>query len=214
MSRTATPEPVAAAEAPPRERIIRAALRQIGRDGVAEVSNRRLAEEAGVSLGTLTYHFPSQAMLLRESLLLFAGEEAVRLGAVAAELRSREPAPSLDEVAAVVQRLVSESAQRPEHAAEIELHLRASRELELQDASRQCFAAYEAIAVAALETFGVSDTKRYAPALVALTSGMAIRRLATGEEDAAGTAAALLTIVQGALAEERAGGTSSSAATD
>jgi DNA-binding transcriptional regulator YbjK len=201
---TETPQSAPIADAAPRQRIIRTALRQIGRDGVAEVSNRRLAEEAGVSLGTLTYHFPSQASLLRESLLLFAGEEAARLQAVAAELRLRQPQPSLEEVAIVVQQLVSESAERPEHAAEIELHLRSSREPELRDASRQCFAAYEGIAVAALEAFGVSDTQRYAPALVALTNGMAIRRLATGEEDAAGTAAALLTIVQGALAEERA----------
>lgn len=201
MSPPATQSPPTA-EAAPRERIIRAALEQIGRDGVAEVSNRRLAEAAGVSLGTLTYHFPSQASLLRESLLLFVGEEVARLGTVAAELRSRRPPPSLEEVAAVVQRLVSESAQRPEHAAEIELHLRSSREPDLRAASQRCFAAYEGIAVAALETFGVSDPERYAPALVALTSGMAIRRLATGEEDAAGTAAALLAIVRGALAED------------
>jgi len=200
----ATPQSPRRTDAAPRERIVRAALQQIGRDGIAEVSNRRLAEAAGVSLGTLTYHFPSQASLLRESLLLFAAEEAARLGAVAAELRSRHPAPALEEVAAVVQRLVSESAQRPEHAAEIELHLRSSREPEMREASRRCFAAYEGIAVAALEAFGVKDSERYAPALVAITSGMAIRRLATGEEDAAGTAAALLTIVHGALAEERA----------
>ncbi len=200
LAASRSPRPVDAA---PRERIVRAALQQIGRDGVAEVSNRRLAEAAGVSLGTLTYHFPSQASLLRESLLLFAGEEAARLQAVAAELRSRRPPPNLEEVAAVVQRLVSESAQRPEHAAEIELHLRSSREPEMREASRRCFAAYEGIAVAALEAFGIRDCERYAPALVAMTSGMAIRRLATGEEDAAGTAAALLTIVHGALAEER-----------
>lgn len=187
---------------PARERIIRAALHQIARDGVAEVSNRSLAEAAGVSLGTLTYHFPSQADLLRESLLLFAGEEAARLAAIAAELRSRRPTPSHEEIAAVVERLVSEAAQRPEHAAEIELHLRAAREPELREASRRCFLAYQAVAAAALEAFGVKAVDRYAPALVALTSGMAIRRLATGDDDAAATAAALLAFVEGALAQE------------
>src|ERR1700742_4759061 len=119
MSSPATQSPPAA-DAAPRERILRAALAQIGRDGIAEVSNRRLAEAAGVSLGTLTYHFPSQASLLRESLLLFAGEEPARLQAVAAELRSRRPPPSLEEVAAVVQRLVSESAQRAEPPGGVE----------------------------------------------------------------------------------------------
>jgi AcrR family transcriptional regulator len=187
-----------------RERILRAALELIGREGIAAVSNRRLAQVVGVSLGSLTYHFPSQVTLLRESLLLYVGEEVARLEAIAAGLRSRRPRPSTKEVAAEVQRIAAESAERPEQVAELELHLRASRESELQEASRRCFAAYEGVAAAALEALGVPDAPRHAGAVVALLTGMGVQRLGTGRHDADGTAAALLTIVRGALVEGKA----------
>lgn len=157
---------------------------------------------AGVSLGSLTYHFPSQALLLRECLLLYVGEEVARLEAVADGLRNRDPRPSLGEVAAEVQRFAAESADRPEQAAaELELHLRASREPELQEASRRCFAAYEGVASAALEALGVAEPVRHAHTVVALTTGLSIQRLGTGENDAAGTVSALMTILRGAYAE-------------
>lgn len=184
-----------------RERILRAALELIGREGIAAVSNRRLAQAAGVSLGSLTYHFPSQATLLRESLFLYVGEEVTRLEAIAAGLRARRPHPSTEEVAAEVQRIAAESADRPEQVAELELHLRASRDPALQDASRRCFAAYEGVAAAALESLGVPDASRHARAVVALMTGMGIQRLGAGVHDTSGVAQALLTIVRGALAE-------------
>jgi hypothetical protein len=39
--------------------------------------------------------------------------------------------------------------------AELELHLHAARDRELQDATRRCFAAYEDFAAAALEALSV-----------------------------------------------------------
>lgn len=189
-----------------RERILRAALELIGREGIAAVSNRRLAQAAGVSLGSLTYHFPSQATLLRESLFLYVGEEVARLEAIAARFRARRPHPSTEEVAAEVQRIAASSTDRPEQVAELELHLRASRDPALQDASRRCFAAYEGVAAAALEAFGVPDAPRHAQAVVALMTGMGLQRLGGGAHDASGVAGALLTIVRGALAEGKAAG--------
>src|SRR3954451_24845861 len=61
-----------------RQRIILAVLRIIGADGVAAVTNRRIAREAGVSLGSVTYHFATQHDLLRESLRYFVCEETRR----------------------------------------------------------------------------------------------------------------------------------------
>jgi TetR/AcrR family transcriptional regulator, regulator of biofilm formation and stress response len=183
-----------------RERILRATLELIGREGIGAVSNRRLAEVAEVSLGSLTYHFPSQDSLLRESLLLYVGEEVARLEAIAADLRARRPRPSAEEVAAEVQQIAADSSDRPEQVAELELHLRASRDPALQDASRRCFAAYEGVAAAALEAFGVPDATRHARAVVALMTGMGVQRLGAGIHDASGVADALLTIVRGAFA--------------
>lgn len=179
-----------------RDRILRTTLELIGREGIAAVTNRSVAAAAGVSLGSLTYHFESQVDLLRESLLLFVGEEVERLEAIAADMRSRRP--SVEEVAGEVERIVEESANRTQQLAEVELHLRAARDPELRDASRRCFEAYEGVAATALEMLDVPDPERHSSAVVALLYGLGLRRLGTGDEDAAGTAEALLTLVRGA----------------
>jgi DNA-binding transcriptional regulator YbjK len=179
-----------------RERILRITLELIGREGIAAVTNRRVAAAAGVSLGSLTYHFPSQTALLRDSLLLFVGEEVVQLEAIAADLRQRRP--SIEQVAAEVETIVGEKSIRVQLLAEIELHLRAARDPALQEASRRCFEAYEGVAEAALEMLSVPQADRHARSIVALMYGQALRRLGVGDENPAGVAEALLTIVRGA----------------
>lgn len=187
-----------ATAAPPdtRERILRITLELIGQEGIGAVTNRRVADAAGVSLGSLTYHFSSQAELLRDSLLLFVGEEVARLEAIAAELRRRSL--TLEQVGAEVERIVGESADRMKQLAETELHLRAARDPVLQEASRRCFEAYEGVAEAALLTLEVPEADRHARSIVALMYGLALRRLGTGDEDTTGIGEALLTIVRGA----------------
>jgi TetR/AcrR family transcriptional regulator, regulator of biofilm formation and stress response len=184
--------------APPdtRDRILRTTLDLIGREGIEAVTNRRVAAEAGVSLGSITYHFASQLDLVRETLLLFVGEEVTRLEQITAELRRRRP--SVEQVAVEVEQIVQESSSRIQQLAETELHLRAARDPELHEASQRCFEAYEGVAGAALELLQVPDPDRHARTIVALMYGMALRRLGTGEDDAADVAAALLTVVRGA----------------
>jgi AcrR family transcriptional regulator len=179
-----------------RQRILRTTLRLIGEHGIGDVSNRAIAAAAGVSLGSLTYHFPSQTLLLREALLLYVGEEVARLRAIAAELRASQP--TVEQVATEVQRIVEGSSDRVEQVAELELHLHASRDPALHEASQRCFAAYEDLAAAVLEALHVPDPARHARTVVALMCGLGLRRLGTGSRDASGTADALLTIVRGA----------------
>lgn len=191
--------PVAAlATTDTRARILHATLRVIAAGGIGAVSNRRVAGEAGVALGSLTYHFPSQADLLRDSLLLYAEEEVARLNALAAELRAASEPPSAEQVAAVVQQIVARGSGRPEEIAELELHLHASREPQLHAASQRCFGAYEDFAAAALEALDVPEPERHARTVVALMCGLGVRRLGTGEHRAEGTAEALLTVLRGA----------------
>jgi DNA-binding transcriptional regulator YbjK len=184
--------------APPdtRERILRATAQLISREGVAAVTNRRVASAAEVALGSLTYHFPNQVDLLRESLLLFVGEEVARQEAIARELGPRRLSP--EQVVAEIERVIEESNSRVQLLAELELHLQAARDPELQDASRRCFEAYEKMAAAALKGVGVSEPKRYARSVVALMYGLCVRRLGTGSEDASGIADALMAIIRGA----------------
>ena len=199
-----TPSPAGApvpATTDTRARILHATLRVIAAGGIGAVSNRRVAAEAGVALGSLTYHFPSQTDLLRDSLLLYAAEEVARLEALAAELRAGAEAgdgPSAEQAAVVVEQVAARNTGRPEEIAELELHLHASRDPALHDASRRCFGAYEDFAAAALEALGVPDPTSHARTVVALLCGLGVRRLGTGEHAAAGTADALLTVIRGA----------------
>jgi DNA-binding transcriptional regulator YbjK len=182
-----------------RERILRTTIELIGREGIGAVTNRRVADAAEVSLGSLTYHFDSQVDLVRESLMLMVGEEVVRLEGIAADLRRARP--GIEQVALEVERVARESLRRVQELAEVELHLQAARDPELSDASRRCFVAYEEVAEAALGALQVPDAGRHARSIVALMYGLAMRRLGTGEEDVAGLGEALLTIVRGAQAD-------------
>jgi len=179
-----------------RERILRATVELIGREGISAVTNRRVAAAAGVALGSLTYHFASQVDLLRESLLLFVGEEVAKQEEIAAELRRSHP--SVEDVAVEVERIVEESGNRIQQLAEIELHLQAARDPALREASLRCFEAYEGVAAAALDVLGVAEPSQHARTIVALMYGMGLRRLAAGGEDASGVADGLLTIFRGA----------------
>ncbi|HTC61111.1 MAG TPA: TetR family transcriptional regulator [Solirubrobacteraceae bacterium] len=178
-----------------RERMLRATLKLIADGGVAAVTNRRVATAAGVSLGSLTYHFASQAQLLRESLLLHVEEETARRQQIAQELA--EEKPGVQQVAEAVEQLVAVPSEIPKQIAELELHLQAARDPELREASQRCFEAHEQIASAALSALGIPDGKRHAPTVVALMTGLAVRRLAEGGRDAQGTSDALLALVRG-----------------
>jgi AcrR family transcriptional regulator len=178
-----------------RERMLRATLRLIADGGVAAVTNRRVAAAADVSLGSLTYHFANQAQLLRESLLLHVEEETARRQRIAQELA--EEKPGVQQVAEAVEQLVAVPAEIPQQIAELELHLQAARDPELREASRRCFEAHEQIASAALSALGIPERGRHAPSVVALMTGLAVRRLAGGGEDAGGTSEALLALVRG-----------------
>ncbi len=175
---------------------MRTTLELIAEEGIAAVTNRRVATAADVSLGSLTYHFGSQRELVRESLLLFVAEEADRLIGIAADMRRRRP--GLEQVALEIEEIVRETSNRIQGLAEIELHLQAARDPALQEASLRCFEAYEEVATTGLEMLGVPEAAGHARSVVAMLYGLALRRLGTGDEDVRGTAEALVTIVRGA----------------
>jgi AcrR family transcriptional regulator len=187
-----------------RDRILRATLELIAADGVGAVTNRRVAAAAGVSLGSLTYHFASQTQLLHESLLLYVEEETARREAIARELATRDP--SIEEVTREIERMASDAADIPSQIAELELHLHAARDPQLREASRRCFEAHEQIAAAALTALGVPADELSAATVVALMTGLAVRRLAGGGEGAQETSGALLTLVRGLASSVPTGG--------
>jgi TetR/AcrR family transcriptional regulator, regulator of biofilm formation and stress response len=159
-----------------RERILHATLELIGEHGVGGVTNRAVAGRAGVSLGSLTYHFASQTDLLREALLRFVTREADRLEALGDGLGDGD-VPELEEVAAAVQQVV-QSADRREVLAQLELYLHASRDPALREVAARAYAAYDRAARTVLTALGVPDPEPLVPAVIALVDGFELRRLA------------------------------------
>jgi TetR/AcrR family transcriptional regulator, regulator of biofilm formation and stress response len=180
-----------------RDRILHAVLRVIGTDGVAGVTNRRVAKEAGVSLGSITYHFATQHDLLREAMLLFVAEETGRLARIAEERLT--DLSELGAAAALVEQVAQSTRFGHEEIAPLELYIQAGRDESLRDVAAACFAAYDHIAATVLASLGVPDPDRLAGPVVALITGLQLRRLATGTTGDTGIAEALTMLARGAL---------------
>jgi TetR/AcrR family transcriptional regulator, regulator of biofilm formation and stress response len=161
-----------------RQRIIDAVLRIIGQDGIAGVTNRRIAAEAGISLGSVTYHFETQHELLRESLLHFVAEETQRLTELAQQCQAE--VIDLDGAAAMVAQVAGGTEFDSRHIAPFELYVQAGRDERLRAAATECFDAYDRLAAQILTGLGVPAAERLARSCVALVFGLQLRRLATG----------------------------------
>ncbi|MEU6035541.1 TetR family transcriptional regulator [Actinomadura sp. NPDC047616] len=180
-----------------RDRILHAALRLIGEQGVGAVTNRAVARAAGVSLGSLTYHFPNQSDLLREALHTFVDEEIARITAHVERLRTA--GIDADQAADEVEKAIVEFSYGPEQLANLELHLHAARDPAVRATSTRSVEAYDRLATAVLTALGIPDAERHAPAVVAMLYGLAVRRLSTGDTTATGTADAFRLLLRGAL---------------
>jgi DNA-binding transcriptional regulator YbjK len=69
-----------------RDAIVAAAVRIVAEDGVAAVTHRRLAADAGVSLSSTTWHFATKLDILLGALRWTADREIERIEAIAARL--------------------------------------------------------------------------------------------------------------------------------
>jgi len=159
-----------------RQRILDATLEVIGEHGIAGLTNRRVARQAGVSLGSLTYHFPSQQEALREALETFVDREVERIAALAAELG---PVSLTDAAAAAEQALDAMSVQAGSLGV-LELYLHAGRDPSIREAARRSWDAYDRVARAILTAVRVTDPEALAPQVVSLIAGTQLRWLATG----------------------------------
>ncbi|MBF6621043.1 MAG: TetR family transcriptional regulator [Patulibacter sp.] len=196
MSTAADPEdPVVA----PRDRILRAVLDLVAEHGIGALSHRQIAAHAGVSLGTLSYHFPDRPALLRESLRLFASEEVARIESVGRGLRSGEH--GLDDLGGLVTQAMAGAADVAYVVAQFELYLHVTRDADLRDAVIECQRAYDDLAEEALRLLGVHDPEGIAPLVVSMADGLALRRVLSGDENSAMLTRAFLLIAAGARAE-------------
>jgi DNA-binding transcriptional regulator YbjK len=189
----------AARSAPTRQRIITAVLRIIGDGGVAAVTNRRIAKEAGVSLGSVTYHFATQHDLLRESLLHFVREETRHFTELADQCQNE--GIDIAGAAALAGQVACGTALDSAHIAPFELYVQAGRDERLREAAAEAFRAYDRLAARILTALGVPDAQRLAATTVAVVMGIQLRHLATGSP-ADDLVDALLLLARGATGRQ------------
>ena len=117
-----------------RQRIIDAAIRVVGRKGIAGLSHRTVAAEADVPLGSTTYHFSSL-----DELLVAALREANEGFAAAVRDSGALADPDAD-VARELARLMGEwlSGERTGVELEYELYLAALRRPALRPVAAEC----------------------------------------------------------------------------
>ncbi|MFC8761926.1 TetR/AcrR family transcriptional regulator [Streptomyces sp. NPDC057193] len=152
-----------------RERIVDAALRVVGRSGIAGLSHRTVAAEADVPLGSTTYHFASLDELLVAALRK-TDEGLGRMLRESPALAARDA-----DLGAALARLLGEwmGGERARVELEYELYLAALR----RPALRPVAAEWTESVVAALSHRTDPATAR---ALVALMDGLCLQVLLTG----------------------------------
>ena len=179
-----------------RTRILRAVLRVIGSEGIGGVTNRRIAKEAGVSLGSITYYFETQEKLLRTSLVLFVREETERLLDLAYRRRTEL---TNEQAAAMVEQVAQSITFGPEQIGALELFVHAGRDAVMREDAAFCWAAYDEVARAVLTGLGVTDPEPLVGPVVALIAGLQLRRLATGSPGSTGIADSLMMLLDNFL---------------
>jgi DNA-binding transcriptional regulator YbjK len=158
------------------EQILHGALAVIDRGGVAAVTHRSVAEEAGLPLGSLTYYFPTKQELLREALRLHVGEDAGRLRELAAGLAAR--GASGEEI---VEAFAQQFAGGHPDIAQFELYLEAARDPELREVAAESLRAYAEVGEIALRAAGVPQADMVATIIVATIDGIGMHRAAAGD---------------------------------
>ncbi|HEX2265187.1 MAG TPA: TetR family transcriptional regulator [Solirubrobacterales bacterium] len=166
-----------------RQALLDAAVRVIGRGGIAAVDHRAVAAEAGVPLGSTTYYFDSKDDMVARALEHVAEREAESLRAKL-EAGVFEVGPDLlpERLADVV--LDVWASDRVTLLAQYELYLESARRPDLRPAAERWDAAYRAFLQRALELFGAPDPDRRAGLLCAGLDGLLLDHVATGSTPA------------------------------
>jgi len=160
---------------PRRTEILEAALRIVAAGGPDAITFRRVAERAGVPLGSLTYYFESREDLLREAFRLYLAQAIAFVRDVEEGSRPHTPSQIIEMVMAIMRREFSDDPAMVR--VEYELILYAVREPEL---ARE-FNAYErwmeTKLAASLEETGAPRPIDAARTIIDVARGFEIERL-------------------------------------
>ncbi len=176
---TAVPAGRAAQRAERRAAILTATVRILTSQGLAAVTHRAVAAEAGVPLAATTYYFSSKDELIAEALANLVEDEIVRLSARAAEMGEAIRSPSRA-AAAVAEVLFPDAGAAEALLAKFEVYLEAARRPGLRATAVHWQRALTDLAESSLRLAGSSDPARLAPLLVAGVDGILVHELSRG----------------------------------
>lgn len=168
-----------------RRAIVEATVRIIGVGGVAAVTHRAVAREAGVSLSSTTYHFDSKAQIIDAALRAVAAREIERVERATAALSG-----DVREVEALVDALVGWledqlAGDRLVVRAGYELQLEGERSPELDELHRAWGRAVQRLAADVLERAGSPSPRHDAHILAAFIDGVRLEEITRPRPDVA-----------------------------
>ena len=158
-----------------RREILAAALRVIGAGGPDAITHRRVAAEAGVALGSLTYYFESREDLVREAFRYYLQRSSELLIALENEI---PPTKAEDLVELIIEMTRREFMEPAMLRAEYEMILYAARD---EAVSREFVAwerGLEARLAANLELLGAARPVAAARTIIEMVRGFELERLA------------------------------------
>jgi DNA-binding transcriptional regulator YbjK len=162
-----------------RAAILDATVRLMVREGLAAVTHRAVAREAGVPLAATTYYFASKDELVVEALEILVKDEIARVGERAGALGEELASPSRS-AAAVAEVLFPDAEAAGGLLAKFEVYLEAARRPGLRATAAHWQHAFTDLSESALTLAGASNPGRLAPLLVAGVDGMLVHRLSEG----------------------------------
>jgi DNA-binding transcriptional regulator YbjK len=178
--------------------ILEATLRLVARGGVDSVRYRDVAHEAGLSLGTISYHYPIREDLLRAAFAYFLEQDTMMLRSAL----TTWPVKSLAEIAGFLTEVVRADFANPRRVvlAEYELVVYASRDPVIAKALEQWDRATVAEVDRILEGLGMPAALGAAQTLVDLVRGFQLATLGLTHRDLDGFRDRLHRVVMGLAA--------------
>jgi DNA-binding transcriptional regulator YbjK len=159
--------------------ILEATIEILTTQGLAAVTHRAVAKQAGVPLAATTYYFDSKDDLIGEALSILIGDEIDRLSERARELGDAIRSPS-DCATAVADVLFPNAGAVGGLLAKFEVYLEAARRPGLRERAAIWQKAYVDLAREVLTLAGAKDPARMAPLLVAAGDGILVHALSEG----------------------------------
>jgi len=163
--------------------ILEGTLRLIARGGVAAVTHRLVATEAGVPLSATTYYFKSKTDLLTEAFRYH--EERLASHETKATPPAIEPGPATCPIERAIESIIGLISQdmmegRDQLVTEFELDLEATRRPELREFRRTAQERLVSWLTEAMQELGSTDPKSDSLALMFLLSGLELHALSRG----------------------------------